>query len=281
MGRDLLLILRGMLRRPGTPLFAAVTLGLGVAGTIAVGSVVRGVLLRDLPYPDPDGLVLVWRGTAEEPELRGASSPADWLDVRERARTLAGVAGVNSFRTTFLPDEGDPEQIDLGVVTGEFFDVLGISPALGRGIRPDDDRPSAGPDDPAVVVLDHGFWQRRFAGDPGVVGRSISFGGTDHEVIGVLPEGFELLMPDDAGMNTALVGWTPLALDYATQPRDGFYLKVLARLAPGAGIARANAELEGVAAALRAEHAVHDDAGSAFAPRPSTPRSSRTCAPSS
>lgn len=261
MSQDLLAILRGLLRRPAIPLFAVLTLGLGVSGTIAVGSVVRGVLLRELPYPDPDRLALVWRSTSDEPALRGALSPPDWLDVRERARSLTAVAGVNSFRTTYQPDEGDPEQIDLGVVTGEFFDVLGVMPALGRGIRPADDRPAAGPDEPAVVVLDFDFWQRRFAGDPGVVGRSIVFGGTDHMVIGVMPEGFRLLMPDDSGMTTVLAGWTPLALAYASQPRDGFYLKVLVRLSPGMSAERADAELGGIAEALRSEHAVHDEAG--------------------
>ena len=261
MSQELLPILRGLLRRPAIPLLAALTLGLGVSGTIAVGSVVRGVLLRDLPYPDPDRLALVWRSTPDEPALRGPLSPPDWLDVRERARSLEGVAGVNSFRATYQPGEGDPEQIDLGVVTGEFFDVLGVMPALGRGIRPADDSPADGPDEPAVVVLDHDFWQRRFGGDPGVVGRSVVFGGTDHMVIGVMPEGFRLLMPDDSGMTTVLAGWTPLALAYASQPRDGFYLKVLVRLSPGMSLERADAELEGIAAALRSEHAVHDDAG--------------------
>lgn len=258
---DLLPILRGLVRRPGTPLFAAVTLGLGVAGTIAVGSVVRGVLLKDLPYPDADRLALVWRSTPEDPGLRGALSPPDWLDVRERARSLSGVAAVNAFRTTYQPDEGDPDQIHLGVVTGDFFDVLGVAPALGRGIRPADDRPSSGPDEPAVVVLAHDFWQRRFGGDPAVIGRSVLFGGTVHVVIGVMPEGFRLLMPPGAGMTTDLQGWTPLSLVYASQPRDGFYLKVLARLAPGASLERADAELRGIAAALRSEHAVHDEAG--------------------
>ena len=261
MVSDLLQVVRGLIRRPGTPLFATLTLGMGVAAVVGVGSVVKGVLLRDLPYLDPDGLVLVWRGTSDQPDLRGPLSPPDWLDIQERVSSLDDVAAVNSFRTTFQPVEGDPEQVHLGVVTGGFFDVLGIVPALGRGIRPDDDRPSTGPDDQAVVVLDHNFWERRFGGDPGVIGRTIVFGGTDHLVIGVMPGDFRLLLPADAGMTTDLQGWTPLSIDYGSQPRDGFYLKVLARLAEGAGVERAEAEVRSLAAALRFENPEHAEAG--------------------
>ena len=112
-----------------------------------------------------------------------------------------------------------------------------------------------------MVVLDHDFWQRRLGSDPGVIGRSLVFGGTDHMVIGIMPEGFRLLMPSGSGMTTELAGWTPLALAYASQPRDGFYMKVLARLSAGMSVERVGAELEGIAAALRSEHAVHDEAG--------------------
>jgi hypothetical protein len=173
MRNDLALVFRGIMRAPVTPLLAMAALCVGIAVAAAIFTVVDGVLLRGLPYPDSDRLVLVWRGTAREATARGPLSPPDYLDVRDRVTSFAGaVAAVNSFSATYLPDAGDPEQIQLGVIAGDFFGVIGARPFLGRTLETADDRRIDTRDSSAVgvIVLAHGFWSRALGADPGVPG---------------------------------------------------------------------------------------------------------------
>lgn len=262
MRNDLLLILRGFARAPLTALLAMAALCVGVAVTTSVFTVARGVL-ADLPYPDSDRLVLIWRGTARAAAERGPLSPPDYIDIRDQATGFSGVAAVNSFSTTYLPEAGDPEQVQLGVVAGDFFGVIGVRALVGRGLEPPDDRPLNTRDSAAagVIVLDHGFWVRAFAGDSRVVGRTIDLGGRGMRVVGVMPPSFRLHMPAGAGMSTDLVGWTPLGIDYSVAPRDGAYLKLVARLAPGASRELAQAELDAIAGRLRSATKAHEEAG--------------------
>lgn len=253
--------LRPFLRRPGTPLFAVTTLALGMATAVSVVTVVDGVLVEDLPYPDPERLVLIWRGTAAEPAVRGALSPGDWLDLRERSTAFSDVAAVNSFNTTLTRDDGTPDQVEMGVVTGNFFATLGLRTSLGRGLGPDDDRIRSGADDVGALVLDHGYWERGFGADPGVLGRTVRLGGNLYTVVGVTAPESRLYMPRGSGMATDVQGWIPFDVPYANQPRDGAYLRVVARLAPGVGVDRADAELDGVARQLRGEHVEHAESG--------------------
>ncbi|HUF12138.1 MAG TPA: ABC transporter permease, partial [Longimicrobiales bacterium] len=263
MRNDLALVFRGFVRAPVTPAIAMAALCVGIAVAAAVFTVVDGVLLRGLPYPDGDRLVLIWRGTARDPGERAPLSPPDYLDVRERSRSFAAMAAVNSFSTTYLPDAGNPEQVQLGVVAGDFFSVIGVRPMLGRALEAADDRPTNTRDSSAVsvIVLDHAFWSRALGGDRSVLGRTIDLGGSRARVVGVMAEGFRLHMPAGAGMSTDVIGWTPLGIDYATAPRDGAYLKVLARLTPGSTIESAGGELAAEARRLRREIASHAETG--------------------
>lgn len=258
-----MLVVRGFLRAPVTPLVAMAALCVGIAASAAIFTVIDGVLLRGLPYPEGDRLVLIWRGTALEPGERGPLSPPDYLDVRELSRSFGAVAAVNSFSTTYLPGEGDPEQVNLGVVAGDFFGVMGVRALLGRVLEPADDRPTNTRDTAAisVMVLDHAFWIRALGADGDVLGRTIDLGGSRARVVGVLPEDFRLHMPVGAGMSTDVIGWMPLGIDYASAPRDGAYLKVIARLAPGATVEAADSELAARARGLRQEVASHGEAG--------------------
>ena len=259
--RELRTVLRSLARKPLAPVFAAVTLALGVATALAAWLTVHAVVLDDLPYRDAEQLLLIWRGTSDDPTLRGPLSPGDWMDVRTRATSFSHVGAVNSYSTTLLEDGADPAQVQLGAVTGNFFATMGFRTVLGRGLEGGDDRVRTGPEDIGVLVLDHAYWQDRFGGDPSVLGRSVRLGGTVYSVIGVTAPGTDLLMPVDAGMATDLKGWVPFDVGYAGQPRDGAYLRVVARLRPGVSVGSANAELGSLADRLREEHPEHRDSG--------------------
>jgi putative ABC transport system permease protein len=263
MRHDVKVVLRGLARAPLTAALAVCALAAATSVTASIFAVTRGVLLRELPYPDGDRLVLVWRGTSHDPQVRGALSPPDYLDVRAQAASFDEVAAINSFSTTYLPEDGPAEQVELGVVAGDFFRVLRADPLVGRLLMPSDDRPldTRAPGAVGVVVLQHDFWVRAFGGDRAVVGRTIDMGGSRLRVVGVAREQFRLHMPAGAGMSTALVGWTPLGIEYGTAPRDGAYLKVVARLATGATADRAQAELDGIAGRLRSRFPEHGEAG--------------------
>jgi putative ABC transport system permease protein len=263
MRNDLVVILRGLARTPLTALLAMAALCVGVAVTISIYTVVRGVLLRGLPYPEGDRLVLVWRGSARDTLDRGALSPPDFQDVAARAASFSSVGAVNSFSTTYVPEAGDAEQVVLGVVAGDFFATLRARPLLGRVLDSGDDRPlnTRDPNTVSTIVLEHAFWTRAFGADPGVLGRTIEMGGSRMRIVGVMPPSFHLHMPAGAGMSTDLVGWTPLGINYATAPRDGAYLKVIARLAPGFTPDQAQAELAGIAGDLRRSIREHQEAG--------------------
>jgi putative ABC transport system permease protein len=253
-----------MLRRsPFTSGLIILTLALGVSATVAIYTVVQGVLLRDLPYPAADRLVLVWRSTTEDPVMRGALSPRDLLDVSAEVTAFSHIGAVNSFSTSFVPPDAPAEQVQLGVVSGDFFGAVGVPPLLGRTLEPADDRPldTRDPETVSVVVLSHDFWIRHFGGDGNAVGRTIRFGGSRMTVVGVMPEAFAVQMPVGSGMSTDLVGWTPLGVNAQTASRDGAYLKVWARLKPGTTRQVAQAQLAGAAARLRAAHSAHEETG--------------------
>lgn len=209
---------RVLRRSPLTTTLAVLTLAIGIGAALAVAIVVQGVVLRDLPYPAPDHLVLIWRGTAEDPTQRGPLSPPDLQDVRRHATAFAALAGMNSFWSTFVPRAGHAEQVQLGSVDGPFFRLIGVRPALGSTAELDDARPfnTRDPDVVSVVVLSHDFWVRRLGADLSVIGRTLDFGGSRMRAIAVMSEDFALYLPVGAGMSTDLAGWTPLGIDPAT-----------------------------------------------------------------
>ena len=260
--QDVRFAARLLRRQPGFTCLTVVALAIGIGGSTAMFSVVRAVALRPLPYGDPGRLVLVWTSTDESPRGRGAFSPPDVIALRERSRLLADVAAVNSFGAS-VTDGAEPEQLQLGVVTANFFSVLGVRPLLGRDFTPADDTPMDTRDarNTSVIILSHALWRRRFGADPGVIGRTVRVGGAPMTVVGVLSEDFRLHMPSGAEMSTDLAAWTPLRIDYASAPRTGAYLKVVGRLRPGVRLAQAQAELDAIAGQFRSELGAHEAAG--------------------
>jgi predicted permease len=233
--QDVAHAVRLLRRAPGFAVAAVLTLALGLGATTAMFSVVDAVLLRPLPIEQPERVVVLVPGVGGED--RGGS-PALLAAWGERARRVAGVAATRDRDATLLL-HGTAERLAGAAVSGTFAGVLGIRPALGRAIRPADDRPGA----PPVVVLGHRLWARAFGASPRALGTAVTLDGVAHTVVGVLPAALDPVLPGAAFQ-------VPLALDPSQRENFTPYLTLLARLAPGARAEDAARELDAVTAAL-------------------------------
>ncbi|MFY9611385.1 MAG: ABC transporter permease [Blastocatellia bacterium] len=245
--QDLRYGLRTLRRNPGFTFVAASVLALGIGANSAIFSVVSAVLLRPLPYHNPDRLVMIW-----ESEKSGAptlSSPASFLDWREQSRSFTHLAAVRSWDGN-LAGVDAPERIQGALATADLFDVLGVQPFLGRTFSSNEDQEGR----PRVVVLGYGLWQRRFGGDPGVIGRIVKINSIDRSVIGVMPSDFKLPLLGVGNVTVQSEMWTPWVMDanYRTR-RDLGQLRVVARLAPEATPKEAQAELSLITARQQTE----------------------------
>ena len=239
LGQDLRYGLRTMRREPGFAAVAILTLALGIGANTAIFSVVNAVLLRPLPYRDPARLVTLlhdgWKPVA----------PANFLDWREQSSSFESVAAAQLWGLT-LTGLDRPEQIELLQTSPEMFQLLGVDAALGRTYGAGEDQPGRD----HVVVLSHGFWQRRFGGARDVVGRQVTLDGEPYTVVGVMPPEFQFA-PFWA---TRAEAWLPLNLGKRVSDRSGQSLRVFARLKPGVTLAQAQAEMEAVNRRLAEQH---------------------------
>lgn len=237
MGRDLRHALRTLRRAPGFTAATLLTLALGIGATCAVFSVVEAVLLRPLPFPHAERIVRLWSAYTQRDVPPFETSEGELLDYRDQNRVLDAIGGYVSVDGNLTGGGQEPERVAITYATAGLFPVLGASPLAGRVYDAEED----GPGGPPVAVLSDRLWQRRFASDPGIVGKPIQINGRAFTVLGVLPssrswpEGTEI--------------WIPLGIDPAhLTPRSQHYLTVLARLDPGVGVARAQADLNAIAA---------------------------------
>ena len=229
--RDLRHAARRLARTPVFTLATLLTLALGIGANTAIFSVVNTVLLKPLPFAEPDRLVGLWQ-TAPGVNINDLNaSIADYVTYREESRTLADVAIWNRTALT-VTGLGEPERVDAISATFRLLPMLGVQPILGRAFTERDDEDSS----PEVVMLGHGYWQRRFGGDPAVVGRRIMVDGTPREIIGVLPQGFWFM---DAPHDLVL----PLRFDRAKVRLAGYNFRAVGRLRPGVDIAAVNADV--------------------------------------
>ena len=238
-GSDIRVSLRRLLHRPAFALTAVLVLGLGIGASAVVLSLARVVVLQPLPYGAPDQLVLLWN--AREPGETTWLSAQEVVSYQRDAATLQDVAAYVTT-TGSLTDGDEPERVVSASVTPALFDTLRVTPVVGRTFAPGDvDAGASGP-----VVIGHGLWQRRFGGDPGVVGRAIQLDGRARTVIGVMPAAFRLPLDFRGDRPTEL--WTVLAWDAANLGAWGnrSYIGV-ARLAPGRTVADATSELAVIA----------------------------------
>ena len=247
-----------------TPAFAAVailTLALGIGATTAIFSVVHGVLMKPLPYRDPDRLANIWVDLGVGNQSLPAVSPGDYLDYQQRSKLFeafsaaTGPQVVGSTGALSGTAGTDAERVDITAVTVNFFPLLGADPFLGRHFTKEEEGLGGG----AVVILSYRLWNRRFAADTSIVGRRIRLDGVDHTVVGVMPEQFNLLLPTEAFLVTDAQIWKPLRFNYAQMPPRNFtFFTVFGRLRPGVTFEQAQSEMDGIARQLRAEHAEHE-----------------------
>ncbi len=254
--QDLRFAVRRLAATPGFTAVALVTLALGIGANAAIFSVVDAVLLQPLPYREGERLVMLGDRTPDGASANNVGY-ATYEDLRDSSRSFEAMAAVRNWNPTLSAD-GQAERIPAMRVTSGFFPLLGVSPALGRGFLPEEDRP----DTWRVVVLSDGLWRRSFGADPSVVGRVIRLNDMDFRVVGVMPRDFRELVSARYYAKAEL--WAPVGyakgLPYAC--RDCQHLKAIARLAPGATLDSARADLDGIRKRLAAEYPTSYPSGS-------------------
>ena len=243
MLKDLRHGLRSLAKRPGLTAVALVTLALGIGVNTAIFSAVDSVLLRPLPFNDPDRVVAVWEHTPHLGIVRNEFAPANYFDLREQNTVFDGVGAFGQLSVNHT-GAGEPEQLEGQLATANVFAILGVAPALGRTFAPDEDQEGR----EHVAVLSHSLWQRRFNRDPGIINRNITLNGETFTVVGVMPEGF--FFPE---RETEL--WVPWAMEEGqASGRGDHYFRLVARLKSGVTREQANAEAEAIAARLANEY---------------------------
>ncbi|MGE3274468.1 MAG: ABC transporter permease [Vicinamibacterales bacterium] len=242
--QDVRYAVRALRKAPGFAAMAIATLALGIAATAIVYSLVDGVLLRPLPFRDPDRVVLV----RETTNTGGGMSVAwpNFLDWQARATSFESIGGWAGYPIN-LTDVDRPERLLGRYVTANLFDVLGVRPALGRTFVGDDDRYGAEP----VVIISDRLWRTHFGGDPGMLGRQLRLDDIPTTVVGVLPSSFSINQPDDVFLP---VGQLMSPDSYRRQRANHWGLSAIARLKPGVPVEQARAEMDALAAQLAAEH---------------------------
>ncbi|MEO8189207.1 MAG: ABC transporter permease [Acidobacteriota bacterium] len=248
--QDLRYAARTLRRSPGFAAVAIATLALGIGANTAIFSVVRGVLLRPLPYRDADRLVVVWEDLLREGNHPFSVDAPNFVDLKARCRSFSDAAAQMGAGQSLTGGGAAPEALYGARVTGNFFPLLGARPALGRTILPADQQDGRGR---TVAVLGHGLWKRRFGASADIIGRTIQLDDVAYTVVGVMPEGFDSPAQWKAPNRAADV-WTPLDLPRAWNSRGVAVLQVVARLAPGASLASANAEVAAFARSLGREY---------------------------
>ena len=222
---------RTLIKRPGFSAIAIITLALGIGANTAIFSLVNAVLLRPLPFADPDQLVMIWEDAAFAGFPRNTPSVANYLDVRNQNHVFTDMAAIDQ-RTFNLTGDGEPQKIEARGVTAGFFPLLGVKPVAGRWFATDEDKPGAN----RVVVLSHALWQQRYGGT-NVVGRDVLLNGEKYNVVGVMPANFQFL-DSKVGM------WVPIAFTAEQLASRGrHYLTVVARMKPGVTFEQADAEV--------------------------------------
>jgi MacB-like periplasmic core domain/FtsX-like permease family len=243
---------RSLSRNPGFTLVAVLALGLGIGASTAIFSVVNAVLLKPFPFPDSDRLVMLREqpSTEKRNTINGRqisccrNNPINFIEWRSRNASFERVAAFTQIAGN-LTGEGEPEQVPGLMVTDGFFEILNVRPYRGRTFRSEEDTPNNN----NVVILSHELWQRRWGGDPTIVGRKIMVNSSLMEVVGVMPAAFRF-------PNTRAELWVPVGIDFGRMINAGRFLSTVARLRSGVSLQRSQADMDVIAGQLRSEHPV-------------------------
>src|SRR5581483_2219643 len=242
LAKDLRYAVRMLLKGRMVTVIALLALTLGIGANTAIFSVINAVLIKPLPYPQPEQLVRVYEKSPQFEQM--SVSYLNFLDWQRESKAFEHMA-VFRHQPFNISGGAEPERVNGRLISADFLATLGVRPAMGRDLRAEDDRRGAGP----VVMLSHGFWQRRFGGDPGIIDKPLTINGKDYTVIGILPASFKFYSPVDL--------FVPIGVqdDVSLQVRD-FHpgLRVIARLRQGATLAEARDEMQGIAAALEQQY---------------------------
>ena len=250
--QDLRYALRTLRKSPAFTLVAVFALALGIGANTAIFSVVNAVLLKPLPYRDPGQLTLLWGNVRRvKVERRGASYP-DFVDWRKQSKSFEDMAGFTDVGFT-LTGSDEPERMNGEYVSASYFSILGVSAIVGRTFLPGEDEV---PMRDHVVILSEGLWQRRYGGDPGIIGKTIQTSTRSYIVVGVMPVGFR-------GISDTAQIWVPFMMlgpaeDFAERGNRG--MQVLARLKPGVKLTAAQAELDTICRGLARQYPVTNEA---------------------
>jgi putative ABC transport system permease protein len=239
---DFRVAIRAYLRQPGFTIVVLLTLGLGIGANTAMFSLVNAVLLEPLPYARPDRLVHLWETQRTDPSLRQASSYPTFMELRSQRDVFAALEGYDGTNVT-VSDATGAEMVQGTRVTSGFFAMLGTAPVRGRSFELADDIPNG----TNAVILSHGFWLRRFAGDPSIVGKTVSIDGVPYSIRGVLPESFRFGESDV---------WLPLGRNEETRgQRFNHFVRVVGRLRDGVTLEQASRRTSDMMRALGTEYA--------------------------
>src|SRR6476659_8110865 len=242
--RDIRYGVRGLLKRPGFTAIALIALALGIGANTAIFSLVNAVLVKPLPFDQPDRLVWVW-GNIRQGGNRASVSPLDFLDYRQQNNTFEQFAASFSVPLRLnLTGDGDPERLEASAVTGNYFQALGAKPAFGRTFVQDNEKPGSD----QVALLSYALWQKRFAGDPAIINKTITLDGRSCAVIGVMPQDFAFLQSADV--------WVPLNFDISPgmRQRKAHFLRPIGKLKAGITLAQAQADTDAVAKRLEDQY---------------------------
>jgi putative ABC transport system permease protein len=249
--KDLRQGVRALLKQPAFTLVAVLTLALGIGANTAIFSVVNAVLLHSLPYRDADRLMTVWENNRRSGRDQNVINLGNYFDWKEQNRVFEDMATFFDL-TTNLTSGGDPEEIPAQIASSNLFSVLGVNAALGRTFTADDGKSGA----PRVIVLSYGLWQRRFGGDPAIVGRKIILNNNETTVVGVMPADFTWHIRNGSMTRKSAEMWGPWQITEDMRQRRGRFAMAVGRLKPGVTVAQAQAEMNSLGARLEQQY--HD-----------------------
>ena len=249
--RDFRLALRLLQRSPGFTAVAVLTLALGIGANTAIFSVIDSVLLRPLPYHEPDQLVMVWENNSQHPNPHNTVSPPNFLEWQSRNTIFSSMAYIFDGRDN-LTGNGDPQEVVVQDVSVNFFSLLGVNLLLGPGFTPENGQ--AGHDN--VVILSYGFWNEHFAADPAIVGKSVVLNGHPQTIVGVAPQKFQWFIKDGSFTGAKPQMWSPFVFpqSWSNHKDMGRFITVVARLKPGATHSQAQTQMTAIASQLEREY---------------------------